>query len=156
MIELTKRTRQDFLDREWVQKLLDAGVDMSDAKYCIERVNGIDYVEYIGYYKYYIEFKPDDSRLMVPTYSTAELMYKLQEWVYPVIDGHNHSGGLEFMKDAPFYFFYYNLRNIDTDECDQTNLFAEHELPIYALAGLLLQCMTKGVGCVADISKKGE
>lgn len=153
MIELTKRTRQDFLDREWVQKLLDAGVDMSDAKYCIEQVNGIDYVVYIGYFK---DIKPVKSLMMVPTYSTADLMYKLQEWVYPVIDGHNHSGGLEFMKDAPFYFFYYNLRNIDTDECDQTNFSAEHEFPIYALAGLLLQCMTKGVGCVADISKKGE
>lgn len=153
MIELTKRTRQDFLDREWVQKLLDAGVDMSDAKYCIERVNGIDYVGYVAYYK---DIKPVGSLSMVPTYSTAELMYKLHEWVYPVIDGRNYSGGLEFTKDAPFYFFYYNLCNIDTDECDQTNLSAEHEFPIYALAGLLLQCVAKGVGCVADISKKGR
>lgn len=153
MIELTKRTRQDFLDREWVQKLLNAGVDMSDAKYCIERVNGIDYVEYIGYYK---DIKPVGSLSMVPTYSTAELMYKLHEWVYPVIDGHNHSGGIEFMKDAPFYSFYYNLRNIDTDESNQAYLYAEDEYPICALAELLLQCMTKGVGCVADISKKGR
>ena len=153
MIELNKKTQQDFLNRKWVQKLLDAGVDMSDAKYCIERVNGIDYVGYIGYYK---DIKPVGSLSMVPTYSTAELMYKLQEWVYPVIDGHNHSGGIEFMKDAPFYFFYYNLRNIDTDESNQAYLYAEDEYPICALAELLLQCMTKGVGCVADISKKGR
>ena len=35
MIELNSKTQQDFLNREWVQRLLDAGVDMSDAKYCI-------------------------------------------------------------------------------------------------------------------------
>ena len=33
MIELNSKTQQDFLNREWVQRLLDAGVDMSDAKY---------------------------------------------------------------------------------------------------------------------------
>ena len=27
MIELNKKTQQDFLNREWVQKLLDAGVE---------------------------------------------------------------------------------------------------------------------------------
>lgn len=35
MIELNDKTKHDFLSREWVQKLLDAGVDMSDAKYAI-------------------------------------------------------------------------------------------------------------------------
>lgn len=35
MLELNSKTQQDFLNREWVQKLLDAGVDMSDAKYSI-------------------------------------------------------------------------------------------------------------------------
>ena len=37
MIELNKKTQQDFLNREWVQKLLDAGIDMSDAKYIIAK-----------------------------------------------------------------------------------------------------------------------
>ena len=38
MIELNSKTQQDFLNREWVQKLLDAGVDMSDAYYGIARM----------------------------------------------------------------------------------------------------------------------
>jgi hypothetical protein len=35
MIELNSKIQQDFLNREWVHKLLDAGVDMSDAYYGI-------------------------------------------------------------------------------------------------------------------------
>ena len=29
MIELNSKTQQDFLNREWVEKLLKAGVDMN-------------------------------------------------------------------------------------------------------------------------------
>ena len=39
MIELNKKTQQDFLNRDWVQRLLDAGVNMDDAKYCIITIN---------------------------------------------------------------------------------------------------------------------
>lgn len=38
MIKLNKKTQQDLLNREWVQRLLDAGVNMSDAKYVIARM----------------------------------------------------------------------------------------------------------------------
>ena len=37
MIELNSKTQQDFLNREWAQRLLDAGVDMSDGKYIIAK-----------------------------------------------------------------------------------------------------------------------
>jgi hypothetical protein len=69
MIELNKKTQQDFLNREWVKRLLDAGVDMSDAKYYIaeDRCHQ-DYI-HLGNPKYGIP---------VPTYTVSELLYKLR------------------------------------------------------------------------------
>ena len=102
MIELNEKTKQDFLNRAWVQKLLDAGVDMSDAKYCIYRSNGTDYIDYCFPYDT-IKDSQIKSISIVPTYTPSELLYKLHEWIYPTINGKEYSGGLRFMKDAPFY-----------------------------------------------------
>jgi hypothetical protein len=37
MIELNERTQMDFLNRKWVKKLSNAGMDMSNAKYIIAK-----------------------------------------------------------------------------------------------------------------------
>ena len=158
MIELNKKTQQDFLNREWVQKLLDAGVDMSDAKYCIVDVRGTDVVCYN---------KPKDivdDQKPVPTYTVSELLYKLHEWIYPTIDGKQFSGGLKFCKDAPFYMFYYALKTKDYDpqlqqgEYNEDYIYAEFEYPIESLASLLIQCHKKDIGIktkdTGDISDK--
>lgn len=146
MIELNKKTQQDFLNREWVQRLLDAGVDMSDAKYCIVDVKGTDVVCYN---------KPKDiveDQKPVPTYTVSELLYKLHEYIYPTIDGEEYSGGLRFFKDAPFYIFYYALTTKDYDKAKGTGkynenyIFAECEYPIESLASLLIQCHKKDIG----------
>lgn len=50
MIELNKKTQQDFLNREWVNRLLGAGVDMSDAKYSIAHVKEFD-IDVVTYNK---------------------------------------------------------------------------------------------------------
>lgn len=70
MIELNEKTQQDFLNREWVQRLLKAGVDMSDAKYCIVYDgNGNDAVDLI--YNWQLSE-------YLPTYTVSELLYKLR------------------------------------------------------------------------------
>ena len=147
MIELDSKTQQDFLNREWVQKLLEVGVDMSDAKYCIVYDgNGNDAVDLI--YNWQLSE-------YLPTYTVSELLYKLHEWIYPTIDGKKFHGGLTFIKDAPFYMFYYNLHsenydprklsNEQPEEWDES-FMGECEYPIESLACLLIQCHKRDIG----------
>lgn len=157
MIELNKKTQQDFLNREWVQRLLDAGVDMSDAKYCI--CNHLDSTDLKGDYVYYIDETRDNDYIAswIPTYTVSELLYKLHEWIYPTIDGKEYSGGLKMIKDAPFYICWYDLgrnekiQTVDGDEtirvkCPENYIYAEFEYPIESLASLLIQCHKKDIG----------
>lgn len=162
MIELNKKTQQDFLNREWVQRLLDAGVDMSDAKYALYRLKDTtsDIVVYQGTYfaddRYYNGIKVENMVPIVPTYTVSELLYKLHEWIYPTIDGKEFSGPLTFLKDAPFYIFYYRLTTEDYDplkpsgeqkkEWNEEYIFAPGEYPIESLASVLLQCQKKDIG----------
>ena len=87
MIELNKKTQQDFLNREWVQRLLDAGVDMSDAKYIIINKHS-DHKDYI----IYVQDMPIDIDydIVTQTYTVSELLYKLHEYIYPTIDGEEY------------------------------------------------------------------
>ena len=148
MIELNEKTQQDFLNREWAQKLLDAGVDMSDAKYSIGRMPVMEVYDYI-----YLG-KPEDTVSQagftlidkIPTYTVSELLYKLHEWIYPTIDGEEYSGRLRFIKDAPFYIWYYNLLNEEQTKADEQYIYAEAEYPIESLASVLIQCHRKDIG----------
>lgn len=152
MIELTIKTQQDFLNRKWVQKLLDAGVNMSDAKYYIY-TNPDNRKDYIGYKK---QMDIEYALNCVPTYTVSELLYKLHEWIHPTINGKEYSGGLRFFKDAPFYVFYYDLKTKDYDkrklseeqvgEWNDQYISCEGEYPIESLASLLLQCHMKDIG----------
>ena len=161
MIELNKKTQQDFLNREWVQRLLDAGVDMSDAKYIIINKHS-DHKDYI----IYVQDMPIDIDydIVTQTYTVSELLYKLHEYIYPTIDGEEYSGGLRFLKDAPFYIWYYALKTKDYDPQLQQGkyiedyIYAEFEYPIEGLASLLIQCHKKDISIprkdTGDISDK--
>lgn len=142
MIELTSKTKQDFLSREWVQKFLNVGVDMSDAKYSIVTApyNG---KEFVATLQFSDKFK--ETWNAVPTYTVSELMYKLHEWIYPVIDGIAYNGGLKIIKDAPFYIAYYALHD-DEGKTNHNYIYAACEYPIEALALLLIQCHIKDIG----------
>ena len=165
MIELNKKTQQDFLNRKWVQRLLEAGVDMSDAKYRIITVSktGMDYI-ILSTRLHEREDWLDKITDNIPTYTVSELLYKLHEYIYPTIDGKKFSGGLKFCKDAPFYMFYYALKTKDYDpqlqqgEYNENYIYAEFEYPIESLASLLIQCHKKDIGIKAkdtgDISDK--
>ena len=173
MIELNKKTQQDFLNREWVQRLLEAGVDMSDAKYyiveepafkcdIITTLSSIDRrwtLEEVG--RSSLSLKDYINKFKgVPTYTVSELLYKLHEWIYPTIDGVEYSGGLGFLKDAPFYTWYYELKHEENKIIlvDENYIYAEAEYPIESLASLLIQCHKKDIGIkvkdIGDISDK--
>ena len=79
MIELNSKTQQDFLNREWVQKLLDVGVDMSDAKYSIGRMPVMEVYDYIylGKPEYNVSQAGFTLIDKIPTYTVSELLYKL-------------------------------------------------------------------------------
>jgi len=153
MIELNEKTQQDFLNRECVQKLLDAGVDMSDAKYYIVNLHNSDVI----FYKYSKFTTNEPVADIIPTYTVSELLYKLHEWIYPTIEGEEFSGGLKVSKDAPFYFAYYDLKNKRDKELTE-EFYAVAEYPIESLAMLLIQCHKKDVGIeskdTGDISNK--
>ena len=161
MIELNSKTQQDFLNREWVQRLLDAGVDMSDAKYEILRKadTKTEYINYTGKFLPNVEKYMNGIALIdvIPTYTISELLYKLHEWIYPTIDGEEYSGGLRLSKDAPFYLAYYHLQNLDKTKWSE-DFYAEFEYPIESLASLLIQCHKKNIGLktkdTGDISDK--
>ena len=148
MIELNKKTQQDFLNREWVQKLLDAGVDMSDAKYRIVYSNGQDFITTKDWTDKWVLHE------CCPTYTVSELLYKLHESIYPTIDGREYSGELSFIKDAPFYIFYYDLTAKPDEEGyipvtknkNDKYISAVFEYPIESLASLLIQCHKKDIG----------
>lgn len=143
MIELNNVTMHDFLNRKLVQELLDVGVDMSDATYYIytNPDNGQDYVGYKA------AMDVEHALNCVPTYTIAQLHFKLHEHIYPDIDGIGYSGGLRYVKDAPFYIFYYDLKDDDGNRCPETKgIFAEGETPIESLAYLLKQCHVKHTG----------
>lgn len=143
MIELNNVTMHDFLNRKLVQELLDVGVDMSDATYYIytNPDNGQDYVGYKA------AMDVEHALNCVPTYTIAQLHFKLHEHIYPDIDGIGYSGGLRYVKDAPFYIFYYDLKDDDGNRCPEIKgIFAEGETPIESLAYLLKQCHVKHTG----------
>ena len=160
MIKLNKKTQQDFLNREWAQRLLDVGVDMSDAKYYIvnTRLGGEqDCIKLYREIDNWTKIKKTNLNVL-PTYTVSELLYKLHEYIYPTIDGEEYSGGLRFLKDAPFYIWYYKLINEDQTKADEEYIYAEAEYPIESLAMLLIQCHQKDIGIKAkdtgDISGK--
>ena len=160
MIELNEKTQQDFLNREWVQKLLDAGVDMSDAYYGIGRDKMHGNRDKIFFLHMWGLEDTENFTDKIPTYTVSELLYKLHEWIYPTINGIKYSGGLKMIKDAPFYLFYYDLtynyKNEDNPLVRTLSelpindyIYADYTYPIESLASLLIQCHKKDIGLKA-------
>jgi len=143
MIKVDKKVTQDFLSKEWVIKLLEAGVDMSDAKWFIGTLHNEEYIAYKGMEDHLVLYNP------LPTYTVSELLYKLHEFIYPKIDGIPYSGPLAFYKDAPFYVFFYNLKaEDDVIDTKEDYISSAYEYPIESLASVLIQCHQKEIGII--------
>ena len=128
---------------------------MSDAKYCIYRLGSRDFIYYLPSFLAAEDTDDEYDNSYLPTYTVSELLYKLHEWIYPTIDGKEYSGPLTFLKDAPFYVFFYNLKTSAYDKTKPSeqqvgewneSFIAEEEYPIESLASLLIQCHQKDIG----------
>ena len=152
MIELNRKTRQDFLDREWVQKLLDACIDMSDAKYIIAKDKLAMYDDEPDLTDY-IWLKDSTAEVYdeIPTYSTAELLYKLNEWPSLEIDELDEDrekkiigAPLMIFKDAPAYYAGYCFSHGSLTEGRKYPQYRKYDIecmseyPIETLAQLLI------------------
>lgn len=137
MIRLTEKTQQDFLNKQWMSKIAEANVPITDNKYWLVENDGTTYVGV------------EDDKVMAegkgfsvyPTYSFSELVYKLNEW-------HPDYNGLILWKDAPFYFTQYE------DAPDDSPFTCCSEYPIYSAAQLFINCMKNGFECTKNISTK--
>lgn len=142
MIRLNYKTQQDFLNKQWMEKMIEAKVPMEDNKYWLIEIDGTTYVGV------------EDDKVMAeekgysvcPTYSFAEIFYKLGEW-HPEYRGLILKGPLMW-KDAPFYFSQYE------DAPEESKFFCYSEFPINSAAQLLINCAADKFGCVADVSNK--
>lgn len=148
MIELNEKTQQDFLNREWVQRLLAVGVDMSDAYYGIGRDKTHGNRDKIFFLHMWGLEDTTEFVDKIPTYTVSELLYKLHEWIHPTIDGVKYSGGLCLWKDAPFYPAQYRLKD-KNGKFNEDIFFCPSEYPIESLASLLIQCHTHDIGISA-------
>lgn len=147
MIELNYKTEQDFLSVDKMERLVELGVDLSDAKYTIIRSkSGSLYVVYGNGDAWKANVvNPEYYEEVIQTYTLAELLYKLPEWL--IKDGYN---GLSFYKDAPFYAFYY--KNDDGEKQEDSSFPIEY--PIHSAFCLLVWCIMNGHGYVEDVSSK--
>lgn len=151
MIELNEKTQQDFLGRKWVQRLLDAGVDMSDAKYYIKHEPNICvwYVQ-LGNKLEFPYYSGEIYSEILPTYTVSELLYKLHEYLdkfAPIC------GSIDILSHSSF------ACSVDEGNCHEV-LFPSSGVQFYIeqLASLLIRCHQKDIGIkskdTGDISDK--
>jgi len=167
MIDLNDKTQQDFLNEKWVQKLLDAGVDMSDAKYYIVSLRigsafktrdniKVALKEELSWIKDMPGCLPAlEYNWGCPTYTVSELFNKLKDYIHVTKDNKQFTGALCLIVDGAYpphyYSSYYAHQTPDfdwekwQDYYNKEYLMAEYEYPIYALAALLIQCHQKGI-----------
>ena len=146
MIELNNKTKKDFLNRNWVQGLLDAGVDMSDAKYIIGK-DGLSRNDDEPDLTDYVWFKDSAAEIYdtIPTYTVSDLLYKLHKWV--VSESGIEQGGI-VKTEGPL------LNKILSELSDSFCHYAgcQDSTYIKSLALLLMQCYEKE----RNTSTKGE
>ena len=106
MLRYTDKDKHTFLSPYWCEKLVEAGIDMSDATYVLAKNDGTTYVtrkeDAIGL------CKPEAAWEITPTYTLPDMIYKFNEYPWIDEDGNEKTwGGIGFLKDAPFYIWTY-------------------------------------------------
>lgn len=153
MIVYDKVARHNFLCEEMCRKLVEAGIDMSDASYYLIKVDGLTYVSptpNIEIINMMIDSDP------VPTYTIADMLYKMDE--YPYTEDGKSWGPLGFVKDAPFYCFGYMKPKDDSLVDGEGNHYieGEAETPIEAAAWLLIMSVRNKINIVQNVKSKYE
>lgn len=142
-----KYAKHLFLSPKWCKILIDNGISMDDASFFLYKdfkntwhvYTKNEYKDYVG-----------DEDKVIPTYSLADIMFKLDE--YPCV---NDIGcPLEYIKDAPFYIFAYYFNKSKGIKKDTTlpvfsngknYVEAFDETPLLAAARMLLVCKNNNI-----------
>lgn len=159
MILFTDRLKTVFLNRAWVGKLKEIGMDFSDTEYYIVEMGGADYICGKDELPLVTSVEIVEGAIgnLEPTYSLGDILCKLDEYPYLNDDGGEEmSGPLEFCKDAPFYMFAYYLKG--NDGKTRKSIEAPLELPLYSAASLLISAYKEGIGYnrtdISDIAER--
>ena len=146
MITFDLYSKHNFLGPSWYKHFKEVGLDMGiDASYYLVKDDKVYRIYDKGEFKkkFGKDFKNFSEDTVIPTYTIADMLYKIDEW--PCDNSNDKSwGGIAFFKDAPFYGFYYPGL---IDDCYS-------EYPIEGAAMLLLRCAKEGIHYVKDISDK--
>lgn len=142
MIKYSGQIKQDFLPSEWVNKLQESGIELIDSKYFIIEKDGEEFIATKD------EINLPGEFTFLPTYTLSELLYKLPEYA-------EEYGSLSFLKEEPFYLFYFH-RPEETEDNKEYLIETYDEFPIIAAAKLLIICSGKEeLGYVKNVSEKG-
>lgn len=129
---LTIQTKQDFLHPKWVKEFRKLGVNCTDAYYYWYKIDKVNYKLITRE-----DLLTVDDDFIIPTYTLAQLLYKLEECIIVKEDNKKHTGALGFYKNDPFYSFYYKEdAPIDSNIIESSAFY-----PIEAVAMLLIQCV---------------
>ena len=161
MLRYTDIEKHSFLSRYWCQKLIDAGIDMTDHTYVIVTIDGTDYITKKGDIN---SISDSVVQEITPTYTLAEMIYKFDEfpWIKDKDEKDKTWGPIGFLKDAPFYVWtYYPNHSGKTDNPDEWPEFegknyieAMAETPIEAAARMLIICKEAGIYIVPGCNEK--
>ena len=113
MLLFDKYLKHVFITPKMSEKLIERGVNMNDAQFYIISKDGKEYVV--------SKKEITDKTNAVPTYSIADFMYKLHEWIAEEDGDKKFSGPLGFIKDAPFYIFTYYNKDDNKSENEDEN-----------------------------------
>lgn len=132
MLKFDKKLQCCFVNKKWMTKLVEAGLDCSDASYFIVSTTDEQFIcdkDEWDMFKNDLKFTKE----FIPTYNLTELIMKMDEWY----SDDSFEGSLSMFKDAPFYSFFY--KNTKTEKYLHEDLF--DDIPLYAAVRFLIACL---------------
>jgi len=136
MITFDLYSKHNFLGPSWYKHFKEVGLDMGiDASYYLVKDDKVYRIYDKGEFKkkFGKDFKGFSEDTVIPTYTIADMLYKIDEWPY---DNTNVKPwkGISFFKDAPFYCFCYAPKLNDdekTGDPEEDKKLVDENFPNY-------------------------
>ena len=136
MITFDLYSKHNFLGPSWHKHFKEVGLDMGiDASYYLVKDDKVYRIYDKGEFekKFGKAFKDFSEDTVIPTYTIADMLYKIDEWPY---DNSNDKPwkGISFFKDAPFYCFCYAPKLNDdekTGDLEEDKKLMDEKFPTY-------------------------
>jgi hypothetical protein len=136
MITFDLYSKHNFLGPSWYKHFKEVGLDMGiDASYYLVKDDKVYRIYDKGEFKkkFGKDFKDFSEVTVIPTYTIADMLYKIDEWP---CDNSNDKPwkGIGFFKDAPFYCFCYAPKLNDdekTGDPEEDKKLMDEKFPTY-------------------------